>query len=647
MADLKETSQAWKQLSRASWQRRILPGIAVIGLVVLTRTLGFFQEVEWKTLDGFLRLRPAEPPDQRILVVGIDEPDIQSIGTYPIPDADFSNLIERLAQDQPRVIGVDILRDFSFGEGKEILRQTFQRHPNVIGIELINGDPVLPPPGLSADQVGFNDLPLDEDGFVRRAFLGGRPPASHPDPDRFRLSFPMLMAQHYFLAQDIPLQNGLQNPDNMRFGDTEFWTLRPNSGGYVGAEVTGLQLLINVRSGRTPFEVVSMTDVMSGQVPPEQIRDRVVIVGITTLSSKDLVNSASVNTVNPGLFYGVEMHAHITSQILSSVLDGRPLLRVLSDPWEYLWIILWGSLGMVLVRFFPRPAWHILMMGTASMVLVILSVGLLWLWGWWIPVMPTLLAFTLNGLVLPAFYLYDQTLRSRIDERQQVIEETYDTIHNGPLQTLALLLRQRDTLDPGVSAQLTNLNQELREIYNHLQQESLPEGKQLQLGNGHIVDLREPLHEVLYEVYIETMERDFPGFDSIRFNVVKFEPFCETGLTIEHKRSLCRLLEEMLCNVGKHAIAAKRLTVLCLPAETHNLIRVEDNGQSTPQPAADPHPTKPAVGGRGTQQADALAKRLGGQFIRTFDNPGTHCEIIWPLHSARRGWRFFFPFWSR
>jgi CHASE2 domain-containing sensor protein/two-component sensor histidine kinase len=642
MVTPKETSLAWKQLSRASWQRRVLPGLTVIGLVLLARVLGFFQEVEWNTLDAFLRLRPAEPQDERILIVGINERDIQRAGTYPIPDADLAALLEKLLQANPRVIGIDIFRDLPVEPGSAILADTLKNTSNVYGIEKINGEPVPPPAALPPERVGFNDFPLDEDGFVRRALLGALPPIQVQDPDRFRFAFPLILAKAYLAEAGLILENGRHDPRNMRFGDTELFAVRPHSGAYVNANATGVQILINVRSGQTPFQTVSMTEVLTDQVDADLIRDRIVIIGITSLSAKDLVNSAAVNTINPGLFYGVEMHAHVTSQIVSAVLDNRPLLRVWADPWEYLWIVLWGGMGMVLVRFIPRPALHMLSVGVIGLGLVGLSLILLWVGGWWIPVMPTLVAFTVNGLILPVFYLYDQTLRSRIAERQRVIEETYDSIHNGPLQTLALLLRQKDTLAPEVGTQLTNLNQELREVYNRLQQESLPQEDQLQLGSQHIVDLRNPLHEVLYEVYTETLRRDFPGFDTIKFQIVKFEPFREEGLTTNDRRSLCRFLEEMLCNVGKHAVGAKRLSVLCMATATENLIRVEDNGKgASPSPpgASSALPAHSESGGRGTQQAEDLAQRLSGYFARTFGETGTCCELRWPLRVPRSWWQ--------
>ena len=79
-------STLWQRLSQASWQRRVVPGLTVIGAMVVLRLLGMFQEIEWNALDSFLRWRPAETTSDRLLIVGINEADIQQVGTYPIPD---------------------------------------------------------------------------------------------------------------------------------------------------------------------------------------------------------------------------------------------------------------------------------------------------------------------------------------------------------------------------------------------------------------------------------------------------------------------------------------------------------------------------------------------------------------------------------
>ena len=634
MANYKTTQTVWERLqhSKSRWQRQVLPGLIVIALVVFARTLGLLQELEWATLDSFLRWHPAEQPDDRVLIVGIDEADIQQVGAYPIPDQELAALLQVLAQHAPRAIAVDMIRDLPVEPGHGILAETLATSLNIFGIEKIAAEAVSPPRALPPGRIGFTDFPLDSDGFVRRAYLGAFPFIEHSDSDRFRFSLALQLAKAYLAEEGLVLENGLQNPENMRFGDTELWRVQSNSGGYVNTDATGVQVLIHPRSGKSPFKGVSMADVLEGRVDADLIRDRLVLIGVTSLSAKDLVNSAAVNASNPGRVYGVAMHAHITSQILSAVLDDRPMLRGWRDGWEYLWIVLWGGVGMLLVRYVPRPSWYMLSVGLIGLGLVGTGLALLWLGGWWVPVMPALMVFVVNGWVLPGFYFYDQTLRSRIDEHQRVIEHTYDAIHNGPLQTLALLLQQQEDLNPPISAKLDSLNQELRAIYQRLLQESLPLEEQLQLGSQEVVDLRNPLYEVLHEVYTKTLKRDFPGFDSIQFQIVKFEPMQVAGLSSDDRRSLCRFLEEALCNVGKHAVGAKRLTVLCLATESENLIRVEDNGRG------DRVPSDAKTGGRGTQQALALAKRLHGTFQRSSPGMGIRCELRWPV-SATNPWR--------
>ena len=618
--------QVWTQLRqpRTPWSHSLLPGLAVIGLVVMARLLGLLQGVELKTLDAFLRWRPAEPTDARILIVGIDETDLESLNTYPVPDATLAQLVDRLSQAQPRAIGIDIYRNFPVEPGHETLVKTLATHPQVFTVEKLSPPPILPPPSQPPERLGFTDFPLDRDGFVRRFYLGAWSTPNHPNGYGFRFSLPLRLAQTDLAAEGIDLENGRRNPSNMRFGDVELAQFWPNSGGYVRQPTPGVQLLLNPRSGPNPFDQVSMRDVLAGRVSPDLIRDRVVLIGITSLSVKDLVNSAAVDSQNPGLVFGVEMQAQAVSQILSMVLDGRPPLRSWGNGWEYLWIVIWGAVGMGLVGWISRPAWYLLAVGLIGLGLGGLGFGLLAVGGWWLPVVPTLIVFGVNGVLLPGFYLYDQTLRSRLEERQRVIEQTYDAIHSGPLQTLALLLQDKDQLPAAASNRLQDLNRDLRQIYNTLLAEALPETDQLILGNRQVVDLRGPLHEALQQVYAGTRQRDFPGFHSIKVNIVKFEPLQTEGLSTDHRQALCRFLEEALCNVGKHTVNTTRLKITCLATASENLIQVEDNGT-----AINPNPVK--TGGRGTQQARALARRLQGQFQRTQLDRGTRCELRWPL----------------
>ena len=125
----------------------IVPAVAI--LVIGLRTSGVLQLVEWAAFDQMISWRPVEPVDQRIVLVTIDEPDIQKIGQWPIPDATLAQLIEKLKQQQPVAIGLDIYRDLPVPPGHQELLEIYRTTSNLIGIEKVgsdaNGSAVAPP----------------------------------------------------------------------------------------------------------------------------------------------------------------------------------------------------------------------------------------------------------------------------------------------------------------------------------------------------------------------------------------------------------------------------------------------------------------------------------------------------------------------
>ena len=622
--------------------RGLVPGVVTTSLVLLARGLGLLQYPEHLALDHGLRWRPPEPMDPHIVIVGITEQDIQQLRTYPIPDGELAALLQQLQRYDPRVIGLDIVRDLPMEPGHATLTQTWAHMPNVIAIEKalpdVSGFTFTGPANLPEAQVGFVDALLDRDGFLRRSLLGATNAAGV-----YRFSLTIRLAEAYLAGEGFTLENGRRDPIAMRFGTTELTRFRSHTGGYVGADAGGNQILMNFRSGPRPFRMVSLQQLQAGQVDPQWFRNRIVLVGITALSQKDVVNVAAIAGFNPGLVYGIEVQAHAVSQIINAVLADRPLLTAWPDPGEYLWILVWGLLGLGLGQRRISPAPHLLWMTGIGLGLVGLGYGGL-IMGVWLPIVPALLAFGVNGVVLYGFALYDRSLRARIDDRQRVIDRTFNAIHNGPLQTLAGMLRHVQAQDwslPEVHTHLDHLNQELRQVYDTVRQETLLSGHHFRLGTDSI-DLYRPLREVLYDVYSRTLERDLPYFQGLSVKVVKFEPITDTNLSLEQVRDLCRFLEEALCNAGKYAVGATRLTVICMQTAEYNVIQVADNGIDSTLDVPNP-----PLRGRGTQQAQDLARQLGGTFRRSPNPPkGTLCELTWPIRKPRR-WPLDWPWQSR
>jgi CHASE2 domain-containing sensor protein len=615
----------------AIWRVGVLPGIAVIGLVILVRLLGSMQSLEWLAFDSFLRWRPRESIDKRIVIVGINEQDIRNVGTYPVPDKELAALLIKLQASQPRVIGLDIVRDLPVEPGHAELVKVFKENKNLIAIEKVLPDTINPPKVLPPEQVGFSDQVTDADGKLRRSLLGV------PTSQGYKQALSLRLAATYLEHDRIILDNGIRDPAAMRFNNTELPRFLPNSGGYVRTDAGGVQILINFRSGRKRFRILSLNDINSGKYNPEWLRSSIVIVGMTAPSAKDIMNTGAIASTKPapGLVYGVELQAHAISQIVSAVLDKRPLLNTWADPWEYVWIISWGFTGIAFARLTKSPVRNILVVFFATIFLGFISYLLL-IFGWWVPLTPAMLVLVLNGVGLTAFYQYDRAMQARISERQNIIERTFETIHNGPLQTLAKALkrvRDRDLpaqeLLPELEKELEKLNHELRGVYEFLQREPLSQDSRIYLGRGLELNLRDPIHEVLYQVYSHSLERDFPCFKSLKVTVRTFEPIDERYLGVEQKRGLCRFLEEALCNVGKHAIGVTRLEVTCTKNEGWYILSIVDDGLGI----------NSSREGRGTQQFRNLARQLRGKFRRSPLSPrGTLCELSWPASRFRPWW---------
>lgn len=640
---MKRKALRWFTLLGGGSAYLLLGGLGIIILVCIARMGGLLEGVELRTLDLFLRWRPSETTDERITILEITDADIQALGTYPVPDDELTRLLIELRTYNPRVIGLDIFRDIPvinpFQKDTEIARNSnrdliklLKDSPDIIVTDKILNSPVSAPPGVPQESVGFADALLDRDGFVRRSLLA----APSPVDQGYRFSLTIQLASRYLAAERLKLDNGIRDPIAMRFGTTELFRLSSDSGGYANQDTGGNPVtLINFRNGEQPFNKISLSEFMSGEVPEDWLTDRIVLIGMTAASTKDYLNSAAIASSNPGLVPGVEVQAHAVSQIISAVLDKRPILKTWSTPCEYFWIIVGGLLGTSLIHIQKSIPLSIGIFMTLGISLAIGGYSLIFA-GLWIPVCPIWIAYCLNGssTLLYRIYQHEQGWRIRLDERQRIIKQSYNTIHNGPLQTLKGLMRKVSSEAKGLSAQdldaeLKNINDELRSIHEFMQKEHLTLETRIYLTKNYVIDLRDPLHELLHQVYRNKLLESSSYFAKIKIKLPDFCPMNADFLSLEDKEDIIRFLEEALCNVEQHVISVTRLTVICKQEGDVNIVQVIDNGISIEEAAT----ARENVKGRGTHQAESLAWRVGGHFSRRPNSPkGTICELIWPVH---------------
>ena len=115
------------------WRGVIFASPTVV--IILIRLAGWLQPLEWSALDIYFQLRPIEPPDNRILIVGVEESDIQKLGRWPTSDRVLASLLTKIKLQQPRAIGLDIYRDVPVYPGNEELIKVFKSTPNLVGVE--------------------------------------------------------------------------------------------------------------------------------------------------------------------------------------------------------------------------------------------------------------------------------------------------------------------------------------------------------------------------------------------------------------------------------------------------------------------------------------------------------------------------------
>lgn len=382
------------------WKNVLITAPVMAGLVIGVKLTGAFQLLEWAAYDQFFRLRAEESIDERLLIVSVDESDLNYVGQWPIPDATLAQLIRTLNQHQPAAIGLDFYRDLPVEPGHQLWVEVMKFTPNLVGVEKAVGKKIAPPSILSEKkQVGFTDLLVDADGKVRRNLL-----SYYTADGQTRYSLGVHLALNYLKDRRITLEIVDDHKKHYRLGKKIFTPFRGNDGGYVRTNSGGYQILLNYRGQQDTFDTVSLKQVLENQVDPELIRNRLIFIGSIAESLNDLFytpySSPFINTPQPTP--GVVIHANIASQILSAAIDGRNLIRVWSEPGEWLWILLWSGIG-------AKVHWGLLEIDqrrkkiTARLIVlgiyIFLSGAILltisyvaFLAGWWIPLIPPLVA---------------------------------------------------------------------------------------------------------------------------------------------------------------------------------------------------------------------------------------------------------------
>ena len=417
------------KISQKKLAQVIVSSFAIAGLVMGVRWFGLLQPLELYAYDLLIQFRSGEAkPDPRLLVVTIDNSDIKyqeqenlkdKNVLQSLSDRTLDKLLDELEKLNPTSIGLDIYRPHGF---ESSVASRLQNSNNFFAICKTNniknsrGDTsIAPPQELPSQYWGFSDVLQDKDEVIRRHLLTMNPAPTDACHTNYSLSF--LLALHYLSQQrDIkpkltpernlqidPLVFGQKNYNNSVFNRLENY-----SSGYQKIDDRGFQILLNYRYYSSFEEAtynISLQQILTSGIPlllKDKLQQPVILIGTMAMGENyDDFFKTPYGREIPGVF----LQAQMVSQILSKVLDNRPLLWWWSNWTEAIWIWGWSIIGGLLAIYITSKL-HLLLSIVISLLGIFGICSIVFTYGGWIPLIPPVLVLLINTLFV------DRTIHS-------------------------------------------------------------------------------------------------------------------------------------------------------------------------------------------------------------------------------------------
>ncbi|MGA1795227.1 MAG: CHASE2 domain-containing protein [bacterium] len=377
--------------------------VSVCLCIILLRNGGYMEVLELAAYDRYVCLNTrGNALDPRIVLITISEEDIQGMKKWPLTDSLLAQAVNLLMSYKPRVIGVDIYRDIPVPPGREALSEVLHDSSDIVTVMKIGdaGSAGVGRPYVleDNDRTGFNDILVDSDGIVRRGLL------FLDDGEVVYPSFSLLLAMLYLDDAGIVPQPDQNDPEHMRLGRTTMVPFEADDGGYAGADARGYQFLLDFRGAKAPFRSLSLTELLSGRIEEDTIEDTIVLIGSTAESLCDFFHTP-IKTGSDRRMSGVELHAHITGQLLRGAVEGKGPMKSPDEGVEWAWIFLWGIMGG-LIALWRLPLIRFSITVISGLLVLVVCTFFIFARGWWVPVVPPALSWFIAAALVTAFLSY-------------------------------------------------------------------------------------------------------------------------------------------------------------------------------------------------------------------------------------------------
>jgi len=268
--------------------RLTAPALALL-LVGLLHAGGLLAGLGNDGLDLLFRLRGPRPPEQRIVIVGVDEQSLARLGAWPLPRRFHGELLDRLRL--AKAVGFDFLFPEPTADDELFSRALGQGPPTILALARERDGRIARPAAALSGYAGLGHIEtqLAGDGIVRRVDLGN-------------------------LAGDSAVA------DAPPFALAMLRAARVDAPGGADNAPTGRRI-INYYGPEESFLFLSYASILAGRYPPEFFQDRFVLVGARAVGLGDAhITSFTRELPTPG----VEIQATILNNLIAQSFI-RPL----------------------------------------------------------------------------------------------------------------------------------------------------------------------------------------------------------------------------------------------------------------------------------------------------------------------------------
>jgi adenylate cyclase len=364
--------------------------LIVTALVFAIDHRGAFASLDFHAYDLLTAIQysrfvpPTQPHEGPVFNVDFDESSVRQYNAFPIPRQLLAEILSKIAMGKPSVIGLDIILDRP-RQGSEdqqlakaiddagnvilISEYGFGAHPQNVPLEFFQ---------KAAAGVAFADLPLDEDGAVRRTFL------RVTTKDYKALSFPVALAD-------------LSSSQHLRPGGNQFLFFGTKKLPLATTNPDTAWIRIDPQAAQRRLVPVSL--LLSPSFDPGLFAGKIVVIGQSSEMGRDIFATSLTRTgfsiASRDFLSGGEIHAAAAETLLGGnylstigllprIIAGFALsLVVIVIAFRYRWYVAAAStlllaVGIFLVASVLFTSYHLWLpfVSIAACVLAALPTGL-------------------------------------------------------------------------------------------------------------------------------------------------------------------------------------------------------------------------------------------------------------------------------